>query len=135
MEIDNVLHHQGIAMAFLQEANLDASRLSTSNYTWYTGSVCSNRKRNLAILISKWHNVQLHSVTSEGPFVLCADVSYSVDLLTRRLIVINVHAPNKPNPNYLSRISALLSRFPKKHCLLVGDFNSHLSYEDSTDAE
>lgn len=134
-EIDYVLNCRGVAIALLQEANIDASRLTTSNYVWHTGSICLNRKRNLAILLSKWHNVVLHSIRSEGPFVLCADISYTSDLLTRRLVIVNVHAPNKSTATYLTRIGTLLGQFPKQHCLMAGDFNSHLSYTDSSEAE
>lgn len=134
-EIDSVLHARGVAVALLQEANIDASKLHTTNYTWHTGSTRSNRKRNLAILISKWHAVKVHNLQSEGPYVMCAEVTYTTELISRRIVIVNVHAPNKITTTHLARIGTLLGRYPKEDLLIVGDFNSHLAYEDSTPEE
>lgn len=134
-EIDSTLHDRGVAIALLQEANIDASKFCTTNYTWYTGSVRSNRKRNLAILISKWYAIKLHCVRSEGPYVLRAEITYTTELTNYHMIIINVHAPNKTSASYLGRIGTILGRYQKEKILLVGDFNSHLAYEDSSQNE
>lgn len=134
-EIDSVLNERGIAIALLQEANIDASKLNTANYTWYTGSRCSNRRRNLAILISKWYATKVHSIRAEGPHVLCAEISYTTELTPQHMVIVNVHAPNKTSSSHLIRIGTLIDGYPKEQLLLAGDFNSHLAYEDSSQDE
>lgn len=136
VEIDECLHGYDVAVAFLQEANIDSQRSETRNYIWYTGSTRINRKRNLAILCSRWYNVQISGIIAIGPHAVSATLRYTVDLVSRQITVLNVHAPNKGTSTYLGRLGSFITGCGSKRSLIIaGDFNSHLAYEDATESE
>lgn len=94
-QIDSYLHSLGVAVAFLQEANLDAARLDTQNYSWHTGSSCRTKKRNLAVLTSKWFSISNVAISPVGPHILKVELRYTISLRLHDVTVLNVHGPNK----------------------------------------
>lgn len=135
-QIDTYLHSYGVAVAFLQEANIDAARSNTTNYTWLTGTMRTNQKRNLAVLTSRWFDIRHVEVLPVGRHALQVNLRYAVSLRLHCITVLNVHGPNRHQPPFLAHLGSFLNSVPNiKKTLLVGDFNCQLAWDDATESE
>lgn len=122
-EIDNMLESFNIDVAALQEVNVKAELITTRNYEWRIGGQGQNKSRGLAILIRKDKGIDVMEWKEIGKYGL------SISLLSkgRKIILINVHGPNKNGYIFYSSLGKLISQdHLRSNLIMVGDWNAQI---------
>lgn len=111
-------------IAMLQETHLNESESHKLKQRW-VGQVFSSpgsgASRGTSILISKKIKFQLTELISDcdGRYIIAAGL-----LEFKKIIIVNIYAPNYGQTHFLSKLMILLAKFKDDPIIIGGDFNS-----------
>lgn len=126
-QIDDILMANEVMVAGLQEVNTLGDEINTSNYMWKVVGNHDNKARGLAIVVKKGQHIRILQVKERKKGILWAKLIIN----GVKLIVINVHAPNKNQKTFLSNLNEIVSRErDRKSLIVLGDFNAQIGSED-----
>lgn len=128
IEIDELMTVHSIDVAALQEVNVLGQLIETRNYKWTSSLNRPNKSRGLAFMIRKNSDVTLGEVRIISGSIISAELV--VDKIGK-IILVNVHSPNKSVGNFLSDVGSLIGKdHIRNKLLLLGDFNAQIGRED-----
>lgn len=131
-EIDSMLNDFNVEVAALQEVNARAERITTENYDWRVGAQGSNKSRGLAILLKKGSDIEMKEWIEIG------NQAISVSLTTKgkKIVLINVHSPNKKGYVFYSKLGNIIDRnHLRENLLMLGDWNAQIGRDSVTPEE